>query len=226
VQEAGWQSPDNHNRELQQRLEELMQKKEQRRGPSCFAKEIFQDFRPLFMGSENPPNHASGLNAWLTDRGSFRHRSAALIVMAEGNMSGLKEAANNACGDAYWQVRMAAAACELMHPGTLTSHNRALLENDHVYWVQALLKIPAGSGPLVELGPAELEKLRLRGHKSDPKVKPKAPDNFLDLVRGLMPDPETEYLLTLVEFLGTDVVVSDETAFETAATDIEIEMEK
>jgi hypothetical protein len=33
-------------------------------------------------------------------------------------------------------------------------------------------------------------------------------------------------LLTLAEFLGTDVDVSDETAYEAAVTDIEIEVEK
>jgi hypothetical protein len=221
MQQAGWQNPDSRNRELQERLAALVKVREQRRGPSSFAMKIYQDFRPMFMGSEKPPGDVSGLSAWLSDAGNFRRRSAALIAMAETKAPGLAEAANKACGDTYWQVRMAAAACELLHPGTLSPGNRAVLEGDHVYWVQVILP-PAGR--LVDLGPAGLEKLRQRGSRSDPKVKPEGPDDFFVLLRGFVPDPEAEYLLTLGEFLGTDVVISEEASYEAGETDIEIEL--
>jgi hypothetical protein len=223
MQQAGWQNSESRSRELQERIEKLVKAQEERRGPSSFAMKIYQDFRPMFMGSEKPPEDVSGLSAWLADAGNFRHRSAALIVMAESKASGLEEAANKACGDAYWQVRMAAAGCELLHPGTLSPANKALLEGDHVYWVQALLRMPP-AGRLVDLGPAGLEKLKQRGKKSDPKVKPEGPDDFFVLLRGLVPDPEAEYLLTLGEFLGTDIAVSEEAAYEAGEADIEIEM--
>jgi hypothetical protein len=228
IQVAGWQSQDSHNRELQRRLEELMKKHEQRRIPSAHARKIYQDFRPMFMGSENPPGDPSGLSAWLVDQKSFRRRSAALMKMAEGNLPGLKDAANKACGDTYWQVRMAAAACELLQPGTLSTATRSLLENDHVYWVQALLKMPEvkRAERLVGIDPVGLAKLKQNGNRPDPKIKIEGPDNFIDLMRGPNAYQEREYLLTLGEFLGTDVVVSDETSCEADVTDIDIEVEK
>jgi hypothetical protein len=139
----------------------------------------------MFLKDEKPPGDMAGLNAWLSDAGRFRRRSAALISMAEGNTDGLKEAANHACKDAYWQVRMAAAACEFLHPGTLSADNMALLKKDHVYWVQALFRMPAGASRLVELDPAKLENLRRFRQKSDPKVKPEGPDDFLICFRAL-----------------------------------------
>ena len=56
--------------------------------------------------------------------------------------------------------------------------------------------------------------------------KPEGPDDFFGLMRGPTADQGREYLLTLGEFLGTDVVVSDETAYEADVSDIEIEVEK
>jgi hypothetical protein len=76
------------------------------------------------------------------------------------------------------------------------------------------------------LDSAGLEKLRQQGDKRDPKEKPESPDDFFDLMRGPNADQGREYLLTLGEFLGTDVVVSDETAYEADVSDIEIEVEK
>ncbi|WP_373500166.1 HEAT repeat domain-containing protein [Desulfococcus sp.] len=228
AQEAGWQNPARHGHELQQRLEALLKDPGKQHGPSSVAMKIFQDFRPMLMGSKKPPGDAGGLNSWLSDAGNFRRRSAALIHMAETSVAGLKEAANRACGDGYWQVRMAAAACELLHPGTLSPANKALLEDDHVYWVQTFLKMPLGPGPgrLADLGPDGLERLRRLGRRSDPKVKPEGPDDFLDLLRGLIHDSEAEYMLTLGEFLITDVVVREETAYAASETDIEIEMDE
>jgi hypothetical protein len=225
VQAAGWQSPDSHTRDLQQRLDELMKAHGERRKPFVFSKKILEDFRPMFMGSEKPPSDGPGLSAWLADQNSFRRRSAALITMTEGNLPGLKEAAGKASADAYWQVRMAAAACELLQPGTLSAENRTLLENDHVYWVRAVLKMVEAER-LVELDPAGLENLRQRGDKRDPKEKPEGPDDFFGLMPGPNAEQEREYLLTLGEFLGTDVVVSDETTYEADVSDIEIEVEK
>ena len=100
VHAAGWQSPDSHTRGLQQRLEELMKAHGRRPNPSAASKDIIQDFRPMFMGSEKPPSDGPGLSAWLADPNSFRRRSAALITMAEGNLPSLKEAAGKASADA------------------------------------------------------------------------------------------------------------------------------
>ncbi len=60
-------------------------------------------------------------------------RSAALILPAESRSLTLPDAANLACGDAYRQVHMAAAAAELLRSGTLTPANRALLSDVHVF---------------------------------------------------------------------------------------------
>lgn len=120
---------------------------------------------------------------------------------------------------------MAAAAGELLHPGTLSPAKKALLEGDHVYWVQALLNMPAASS-LADLGPEGLENLRHRGRRPDRKVKADSPGDFFDLPRGLVHDDEAGYLLTLCAFLGTDVVVSEEAAYKASETDIEIELDE
>ena len=225
LKEAGWQDPDPRGRELQERLEGVFSARKQEGLPPSFAMAIYEDFRPMFMGDERPPSTDAGLKPWLEDN-RFRRRSAALITLAERGSGLLKDAANKACGDPYWQVRMAAAACEMMRPGTLSPANRALLEQDHVVWVAALLKMPK-SRRLAELGPKGLEELREMpsGRLPDPDHRPGGPDDFFEILKGLVPTGEREYLLTLGEFLGTDIVVSHETAYEAGATDVEIEME-
>lgn len=225
LEDAGWQNPDPHGRELQERLEGILSGKKEKGLPPSFAMAIYEDFRPMFMGDKRPPSTDTGLKEWLED-GDFRKRSAALITLAEKGSPLLKDAANKACGDAYWQVRMAAAACEMLRPGTLSPANRAMLEDDHCLWVAALLKMPK-SRRLAELGPAGLEELREMpsGRLSDPDHRPEVPDDFFEILKGLVPTGEREYLLTLGEFLGTDIVVSHETAYEAGATDVEIEME-
>jgi hypothetical protein len=225
VAATGWQASNTHSREMQHRLEEMMKKHEHRHIPLSFARKIFRDFRPMLMGTEKLPDDASGLDVWLADQSSFRCRSAALIAKAEGNLQGVKEDANTACKDAYWQVRMAAAACELFHKGTLSPSNRARLENDHVYWVQALLRMPIAER-LVDLQPGDLKKLKQSGRKSDPKERPYSPDNFYDLIHDLVPDFRAEYLLILSEFLSTDVEVDGEAAYKPNETDIEIQVDK
>jgi len=82
-------------------------------------------------------------------------------------------------------------------PGTLSPANKALLQGDHVYIL--------GSGAFEYAG---------------------GPDDFFDLLRGLVPDDEAGYLLTPREFLGTDVVVSEEAAYKATETDIEIELDE
>lgn len=86
-----------------------------------------------------------------------------------------------------------------------------------------MLRMPPVGRP-ADLGPAGLEKLRQRGRRSDLKVKPEGPDDFFDLLRGLVSDAEAEYLLTLGEFFGTDISVSEEAACEAGKTDLEIEI--
>ncbi len=221
---AGWQCRDARTAELRQRLEKTFQKKWRDRAPGLCAQAIFRDFRPMFFGAETPPENESDVLAWTRDREHFRRRSAALIVLAEAGSPALAEAADIACGDDYWQVRMAAAAAELLHPGTLTPANRARLSQDHVYWVQALLRLPAG-GRLCDLGPAGVDALQTGTMPSGPEQKPDQPDNFLDRVQSLLSLQEREYLLTLAEFLGMDVSVSEDMSVEAGAADVEVEIE-
>ncbi len=222
---AGWQCRDARTAELRQRLEKTFQKKWRDNAPGLCAQAIFRDFRPMFFGAETLPENESDVLAWTRDREHFRHRSAALIVLAEAGAPALADAANAACGDDYWQVRMAAAAAELLHPGTLTPANRTLLEQDHVYWVQALLKLPAG-GRLCDLGPAGVDALQAGTMPSGPEQRPDRPDNFLNRVQSLLSLQEREYLLTLAEFLGMDVSVSEDMSVAAGAADVEVEIEE
>ncbi len=136
--------------------------------PAAPPSRTFQDFRPMFLGDEAPPTDEAGLVEWAKDTSLFRRRSAAVIVLAERGSSRLGEVANAACADPYWQVRMAAACADLLRPGTLTPANRAALDRDHVYWVQAVFKGDLG------------QRLRI----SDPKSKPSAAETFFDLMSG------------------------------------------
>ena len=225
LKEEGWQSPDPRGQELQKRLEALLSHQQEQSLPPSYAMAIYEDFRPMFLGEHNPPSTEAELQAWLSGS-DFRKRSAALITLAEQGSRLLNDAANKACGDPYWQVRMAAAACEVLQPGTLSPANRALLEQDHVVWVAALLKMPRKNRSLFELGPQGLEELKDVGTLLSPDCKPDGPNNFFEILRALVPTAEREYLLTLGEFYGTDVVVSQETAYEAGAADVEIEMEE
>ena len=224
LREAGWKNPDNHSRDLQERLETILDEKGGREVPSSHAMGIYQDFRPMFLGNESPPAGDAGLMAWLEDMNNFRRRSAAIVLLAEKKSSGLPEAANSACGDPYWQVRMATAVAELLRPRTLSPANRALLENDHVYWVKAILKMPR-AGRFVDIDPESFEKLKRESVPSNPGHKPQDADNFFDLIKDTIPTIEG-YLLTLAEFLGTGVTVSEEVSYEAVKTDIEIEIDE
>jgi len=224
LKDAGWKHPDPRLRELQERLEKLMQKTGKEEGfPASYAHAIYQDFRPMLLGEEKPPEDERTLLAWTEDK-SFRRRSAACVLLAERGSSNLPEVANRASGDPYWQVRMAAAVAELLRPHTLSPTNKALLEEDHVYYVQAILKMPSAPR-LIELSPEGIETLKEEGKISDPSHKPEDADNFLSLIRGFLPSAEREYLLLLAEFLETGIMVSEEISYEAGETDVEIEME-
>ena len=223
IRRAGWENPEPVGRELQNRLDALFpEKKAGQNMPSSYAMAVLNDFRPMFMGQEEIPEDEKTLISWLDDSENFRHRSAALITLAERGYARLADAANRAYADPYWQVRMAAAGAEFLKPGSLTPANRALLEQDHVYWVQALLKM-ARSGRLVDLGPQGLEELKKEDIRSAPENRPDGPDDFFDLIKGYIPFAEKEYLLTLGEYLGTDSTWSEDGAYDAGETDVEIE---
>jgi hypothetical protein len=222
---AGWICPDPRSHELQQRLENIFQKETTEKLPGSYAHVIYRDFKPMFMGDEKPPKNEKTLLDWTRDQEQFRRRSAALTVIAESGSSVLGDVANTACADDYWQVRMAAAGAELLHPGTLTPANRALLEQDHVYWVQSLLKLPS-DGRLSDLGPQGIDALQAGTLTSGPDRKPEKPDNFLDRIKSLLPSTERDYLLTLAEFFSTDVEPSEDISEEAGAMDVEVEFEE
>jgi hypothetical protein len=202
LQEAGWQSPEAHGRELQERLKGMIKTKEKDTIPSSYAMSIYNDFRPMLLSA-----------------------ASSLVRLAEERSPSLPDTANEACADPLWQVRMAAAAAELFVPGTLSPANRALLEADHVYWVQALLTMPSG-GRLVDLGPEGLEELRYVPERAGPQKRPQGPDTFRSCLMGIVPSAEREYLLTLGEFLGTDISVSEDQAYDAGETDVEIELDE
>ncbi len=225
VRQAGWEIPESIGRELQEQLEEVFPENETGQNlPSSHAMAIFKDFRPMFIGQEKVPDHEKILVSWLEDRENFRRRSAALVTLAERGYDRLTDAVNKACADPYWQVRMAAAGAELLKPGCLSPANRVLLEQDHVYWVQALLKLDKPDR-LVDLGPQGLEELKREDNRSYPEHKPDVPDYFFDLIKIFTPFAEKEYLLTLAEYLGTDSTWSEDTAYDAGDTDVEIEFE-
>ena len=185
---------------------------------------FFRISDPCLWGRGKIPEDEITLISWLDDSENFRHRSAALITLAERGYDRLADAVNRACEDVYWQVRMAAAGAELLKPGSLSPANRALLEKDHVYWVQALLKMPK-PGCLIDLGPRGLEELKKEEIRSDPENKPDGPDDFFDLIRQSIPFNEKEYLLALGEYLGTDSTWSDDESYDAGEADVEIEFE-
>ena len=221
IKQSGWENPDTIGRELQERMETVISENETNNDlPSSFAMSILKDFMHMFMGDQAVPDDEQSLISWLEDEKKFRKRGAALIMLAERKYNQLSDAVNNACADPYWQVRMAAAGAELLRPGSLSPANKALLEQDHVYWVQALLNMPK-SGRLADLGPQGLEELK--GIKSDPKHKPDGQDDFFNLIKVFIPAAEKEYLLTLGEYLGTDSTWSEEEAYDAGDMDVEIE---
>lgn len=224
LKERGWTHPDPRLRECQERLEGLIQGKGMKDGeafPASYAHAIYQDFRPMLLGEETPPRDDRGLLAWAEDE-DFRKRSAGVVLLAEKGSPSLAEAANRASGDPYWQVRMASAVAEVLRPGTLSPANRALLEQDHVYYVQAMLKMPS-AGRLVDLTPQGIEALKPRGRISSPDHKPNDADEFFSLIRGFIPSAEKDYLLTLAEFFETGIMVSEEATYAAGETDVEIE---
>ena len=223
IKQAGWENPDTVGRELQKRLEAVIFENETNQDlPSSFAMSIFKDFRIMFIGDQKVPEDEETLLSWLGDEGDFRKRSAALITLAERGYKQLPDAVNDACSDQYWQVRMAAAGAELLKPGSLSPVNKVFLEQDHVYWVQALFNMPY-SGRLVDLGPQGLEELK--GIKNDSRHKPDGPDDFIDLAKRFISVAEKEYLLTLGEYLGTDSSWSEDIAYDAGDMDVEIEFE-
>lgn len=224
LKKGGWRHPDSNTADLLARLESVLTEPGGSKGPLPFSTPICRDFRPMFLGDEGHPADEAGLIAWARDKGNFRRRSAAVVLLAEKGSAGLTDPVNAACADPYWQVRMAAACAEMLRPGILSPANRALLENDHVYWVQAVLKTAKG-GRLSELGPEGIDRLKERTALSERSRKPAGPDDFLTRLKGLIPDAEREYLLTLAEYLMRDVAVTEELAYEAGETDIEIETE-
>ncbi len=222
---AGWENPESVGRELQEQLERVFTERELEQDlPASFAMSVFQDFRPMFLGNYKVPDDEKTLVSWLKDEGNFRKRTAALIKLAERGYDNLPDAVNESSADPYWQVRMAAAGAELLKPGSLSPVNRALLKQDHVYWVQALLNMPC-SGRLVDLGPQGLETLQEKGRIQDHENRPNGPDDFTDLIRGFIPAAEKEYLLTLGEYLVKDSTWSEDEAYDAGDTDVEIEFE-
>lgn len=221
IRDARWVNPDGHGRELQVRLERLFSEEA---AAKAYADAFYRDFRPMLIGGETPPDDEASLLVWAGDGDNFRRRSAAVTILAEKGYAGLSGAANSAVGDAYWQVRMAAAVAELLRPGTLSPANKALLAEDHVYYVQAILKMPSARRNLAAMGTKESEALHEKCTVSDPKQRPQAADNFMELIKGFVPTAEREYLLILSEFFSTEIVASEEASYEAGETDVEIEV--
>jgi hypothetical protein len=199
IQKAGWIHPHAHLQELQERLQNIFNHYEEGLSPLSYANVIFQDFRPMFFTGENLPENEMELVAWAQNKNNFRQRSAAVIAMIERGSPNLKDVANRACVDEYWQVRMAAAAAEMSHPGTLSPSNRALLSKDHVYWVQVLLNIPS-DGRLCDLSPADLDAYRKGGPVTEHRNKSEKSDNFYTRMTAFIHPSVREYLLTLDEY--------------------------
>ncbi|MCP4690159.1 MAG: hypothetical protein GY859_19055 [Desulfobacterales bacterium] len=218
IRRAGWRAPAGQCAGLQERLEAIIPGNEESISPSPDAMTIYKEYRPILMGGKTPPLNEKGLLAWTEDEYDFKCRGAALVALAERNSPKLSRAANRASSDVYWEVRMAAAAAELLHPGTLSPENKELLENDNIYWVRSLLALPI-SGRLIDLTPAELEKIKLK--KPAPGNRPYDPENFFGMTMEI--NPAAEYLLTLAEFLGVDVDVSRE--FPRTEEELDLEFE-
>jgi hypothetical protein len=225
LKQAGWSHPDLRFAELQNRLEKILIQNRKEKAFSPYAGPVYQDFHAMFFGNEKPPAEEKDILAWSKDGKNFRRRSAALILLAENGSPALPDAANSACADVYWQVRMAAAAADLIRPGTLSPANRALLSGDHVFWVQALLNLPADCR-LSGLGPAGLEMLRKDDELSGPTNKPSGPDNFLSRIRRMAVRQEREYLLILGEYFSTEAEFSEDDHVDAGKTDVEVIFEE
>ena len=222
LRNAGWRHPDLHFRELQERLEDLAELDTDSKSAlsSSYAHAIYQDFRPMFLGDEEPPEDETGMLAWAADKERFRRRSAAVILLAEQNSPWLVNIVNKASSDEYWQVRMAAAAAEHLRPGSLKPANKKRLKGDHNYWVQALLNLPSGDR-LRDLSPQGIEELKGTVYYED--QRPEDADDFLALIKGFLHTAEREYLLTIGDFFETEIMISEETAYEAGETYVEIE---
>lgn len=225
LKQGGWYHPEPRFAEMQARLEPILMQNQKTRGLSSYAGAVYRDFRPMFFHNGQVPQAEEDLPAWAADDKNFRKRTTALIVMAESGSPALEDAANLACSDACWQVRMAAAAAELLRPGTLSPSNRALLAEDHVFWVKALLNLPA-DGRLSGLGPAGLEILNEGGEVSGPAKKATEPDDFMTRVKGLLSAPEREYFLILGEYFSTEGEFSEDSHVEAGMADVEVVFEE
>jgi hypothetical protein len=199
ISKTEWLHPNKYFRELQKKLTSLMKIENAnfKPKPSPFACQLYKDFRPMFF-NEVPPIDERNPSGWLEDSHSFRRRGAALISLAENSSSLLKEAANVACADEYWQVRMAAGIAEILVPGTLYQKNREKLEEDHVYWVQALFKLPKNDR-LHSFTPNNIERL------SETTLKHKS---FYDTIRFFLQDSERTLFLYIADYFATDSIVS------------------
>jgi len=216
LKDKAWNHPDPRLRELQTKLEaffQSMKSYEEEDNLPIRANTLLEDFRPMFIGSLSAPEDDKTLIDWSNDSNDFRKRSSAIIYLAEKGSPLLKDFANRACKDPYWQVRMSSAMAEYIKPGTLTNENRALLEKDHVYYVRAAL-INITLGRLEDMAVKDIEFLHGKRISSSPDRKPEKPDDFLSLIRGFISTYEREYLLLLAEFFKTDVAVSEEVFFE------------
>lgn len=75
----------------------------------------------------------------------------------------------------------------------------------------------------VELLPEDIDELKKPAKVSSQDKKPEVSDNFFELIKGLLPSAQKDYLLTLSDFLATDVIVSEEKGYEAAETAVEVE---
>lgn len=200
LKDAGWKNSDTQEYKIQQRLEALVKNVEVKNAPITHAGAIYHDFRKMLLaGCESPPAGEEALISWAEDKQNFRHRSAAVILLAERGHEKISEIVNNASTDDYWQVRMAASVAEILIPGTLAPENRSLLENDHVYWIPTILDMPV-LGCLLKLGPEKYEYLN-EIYTSELTYEHQKADNFSDLIKGYISCAEKTYLRTLREHM-------------------------
>jgi len=198
--ERGWEHPDSRLRECQKRLEELIHTRGNRIYPLSYPMILYNKFRPMLTGTLKIPAEESQLIQWTEDR-DFRKRGAGIIGLAEKGSSALGEVANRASRDPYWQVRMAAAMAETLHPGTLTSINKEYLSKDHVYYIRAFFNMPVKER-LVDFHPEEID--RLNGY-----IRPGEGEDFFNLLRDFIPPPDREYILILAEYFMRDIAIGN-----------------
>ncbi|MEW6606455.1 MAG: hypothetical protein AB1414_03235 [bacterium] len=167
-----------------------------------------EDFRPMCTAGLKAPPDDKELSLWANDSGDFKKRSAAIIYLAEKESPSLKDAANKASKDPYWQVRMASVLAENIKPGTLTAESRAGLEKDHVYYVKVGVSgVLSHHSRLEDMSVREIEFLHRKGITSSIDKRPENPDDFFSLIRGFISSSQQEYLLLLAEYFITDVYV-------------------